>query len=109
MSNRSINVLASMMVVFLAGFCSQAFPVNDHVQSSIASREPSGPGDEDQVAVADGDSDDASDDLALLHCTSNWSPLGATFPIYLGRETITGSSYLRAGATLESQHILLRL
>src|SRR5258705_8996100 len=104
MSNRRINVLASMMVVFFAGFCSQAFPVNDHVQCSVSPREPCGLGDENKAAVADDDSDDASDDLVLLHCTSNWSPSRATFPISLGGETISGSSYLRASATLESQH-----
>ena len=97
------------MVVFLAGFCSQAFPVHDHFQCSVSSREPYGLDGETQVAVADDDSDDASDDLALLHCTSNWSPSRRDFPIYLGRETITDSSYLRARRDSESQHILLRL
>src|SRR6476660_9475474 len=104
MPNRRIHVLASMMVVFLAGFCSQAFPVNDHVQCSVSSREPCGVADENQAAVADDDSDEASDELVLLHCTSNCSPPGATFPISLGGETIARSSYLRASATLESQH-----
>src|SRR5262245_61395136 len=109
MSNRSINVLASMMVVFLAWFYSQAFPVNDQFQCSISSPEPSGLDNENLVAVADDDSEEnASDDLALLHWTST-SSSDAAFLFPLGGETTTGSSYLRASATLASQHTLLRL
>jgi hypothetical protein len=109
MSNRSINVLASMTLVFLPGFCSQEFPVNDHVRCSVSPGERCGLEDESQVAALDDDFDEASDDVVLLHCISIWSLSGATFPFSLGCETITGSLYLRASATLESQHVPLRL
>jgi hypothetical protein len=87
MSNRSINVLASMIVICTAWFCSQAFPVDDHVQCSISPREPSGPGDANQFAVADDDSDGASDDFGLLLGTSIWLPSGAAFLFPLGGRT----------------------
>jgi hypothetical protein len=109
MSNRRINVLASMMVVCLAGFCGQAFPVNDQLPCSISPRVPCGLDDETQAAVADDDSDDAPDDVLLLYRTSNGAPPFATFPISLGCETMPGSPYLVPSATLESQHVLLRL
>jgi hypothetical protein len=96
------------MAVVLLGFCSHAFPVNDYVQCSVSPRAPCGLGDETQVAVDDDDPDDASDDLVLLRYTSNGSSSGATLPSSLGGEKISGSSYLRASATLESQHALLR-
>jgi hypothetical protein len=109
MSNRRINVLASILVVLSAAYFNQAIPVNDAARRSISSPEPCGSGDENQSAIASDESDDASDDFESLHGTLNWSPSGISISQLLGDETIIGPSYPSRCATLKSQHILLRL
>jgi hypothetical protein len=109
MSNRRVHVLASMTVVFLAGFYSQAIQVNSQSNWSISSRTPSNSDGENPSAVANDDYDDVSDNFVLLHGTLNWLPLGAAIMLQPAAATTTSASHLSTRATLELQHTLLRL
>jgi len=108
MSNRRIKVLASVMVVFLAGFYSQAIPVNDHAERSISSPQPSDSDQDDQRMAPDDDSD-SSDDLQMLDCTIVSFSSHVAFLVSLSDEKIPSPWNPSTTATLESQHILLRL
>src|SRR6478672_9835118 len=101
MSNRRINVLASGMVVFLAGFYSQAIPVDDQLRRSISSHVPCGPDDNDPSTAAIVDANDSSDEILPLQCTLNW--LLSSAPIARPRrgETTVCTFPLSTSATLE--------
>ena len=109
MSNRRINDLASILGVLWAGFYVQAIVVNSQANCTISTQAPSCPDDEDQSAVANDDLDQSSDDPILLRGTLSWLTSVAAVGADQGRATIIGSLQLSTSATLESQHILLRL
>src|SRR5262245_35583326 len=109
MSNRRTLVLASIVVLLMAGFYSQAIAVNEQACCTISSRVPSNPHYDYQSAVADNDSEDSSDDLVALQGTLNLLPSATTVGLSQGHSTIIGPPRRSTGATLASQHILLRL
>ena len=109
MSNRRINVLASVMVVFLAGFYSLAIPVDDQAIRSISSQVPCDPDDNNQSTAAIDDANDASDEILLLHGTLNWPSSGVPRPRWQWNSRCILALDLPTSATLESQHVLLRL
>jgi hypothetical protein len=109
MSNRNICALAAILIVPLAGLYSQAIPVADNGTCSVSSRESSDAENQDQGAAAADDSDDVPDDFLLLHGMVNPLPSVSVAASLLGHQTSSCSSYSSMTATLESQHILLRL
>ena len=109
MSNQRITVLASLMVVFLAGFYSQAIPVDDQAKRSISPQVPSGSDDNNQSTAAILDANDASDEIVLLHCTLDRLLSGASFASPRGDETIVCTFHLSMSTPLESRRTLLRL
>jgi hypothetical protein len=108
MPNRRITILTSVLVTFWPGSYRQAIPVKDQTNCTISSQALSSPDDEDQSAVAD-DSDDSSDELILLRGTLNLLPSVAAVGLPQGHATIIGPPQYSTSATLESQHILLRV
>jgi hypothetical protein len=108
MSYRRINVLAAVMLVFLAAFYSQAIPVGDQAKCSISPQVPCGPDDNHQSMVAILDANDALDEIVLLHCTMNRLFSGVSITRPHRGETIVCPFY-SSSAILESQHPLLRL
>ena len=108
MINRKTKLLATVIVVLLAGFYSQAIRVDDQSSLSISSN-PCSQNDQDQSVAADDDSDDGFDDFVMLDCTLDWLPSDTATLHSLGGEPIICSSYLSTSATLESQHTLLKL
>jgi hypothetical protein len=109
MSNRRINVLASVMVAFLAGFFSPAIPVNDQAIRSIASQVPCDPDDNNQSTAAIDDANDASDEILLLHGTLKWSFPIASVARSCRYESSHCTSRSSTSTTLEPQHTLLKL
>jgi hypothetical protein len=108
MSNRRTHLLASIVVVCMAGFYSQVIAVSSQAVRSISSRVPSDPDAEEQTAAVD-DADDEADDSVSLHCTLSLWPSGAAVAPSHREETINCLLNHLAGATLVSQHTLLRL
>src|SRR5437868_2599428 len=106
MSNHRIQVVASMIILCLAGLYSQAIPANDHTERSISSPQSSGSDQDDQRVAAEDDSD-SSDDFQLLDCTFIVFSTHVAFLITRSDETIPGPWNPATTATLESQHILL--
>jgi len=109
MSNRRITVLASVIVVVLAGFYSHAIPVGDQAKRSISSQVPCGPGDNNQSTAAILDANDASDEIVHLHCTLNRLLSSVSIARPRKDETIGPTLHFSTSATLESQHTMLRL
>jgi hypothetical protein len=109
MSNRRINVLASVMVVFLGAFYSQAIPVGEQAKCSISPQVPCGPDDNNQSTAAILDANDAADEIVLQHCPMNRLLSGASIARPRRGKTIVCPFYSSTGAILESQHPLLRL
>jgi hypothetical protein len=109
MSYRRISVLASVIVVFLTAFYSQAIPVGGQAKCSISPQVPCGPDDNNRFTAAILDANDASDEIVLRHCTLNRLLSGASIAPPRRDETIVCTFHLSTSATLESQHTLLRL
>ena len=107
MSNRRIKVLISLLVYFWVGSHSQSIPVKGQANCTISFRKSSSPDDQDQIATAD-DSDDSFDDLTVLRRTLKSLSSVAVAGVSQARATKTGPDY-STSATLESQHIVLRL
>jgi hypothetical protein len=104
---RRIKVLTSVMVVFLAGFYSQAIPVNDHSERSISSPQSSDSDQDDQSAATD--DSDSSDDFQSLHCPIIGFPTCFALLVSLSDETILRPWNPFTTAMLESDHLHLRL
>jgi hypothetical protein len=109
MPKRRNKFLVAVMVVFLAGFSCQVIPVDHQASCSVSSRAASGPNDENQSAEADDDFKDASDGFELLHGIVNTQPSVSLVASSPGHQTAICRSYSSVTATLEAQHILLRL
>jgi hypothetical protein len=109
MPKRRNTFLVAVMMVFLAGFSSQAFPVDHQAGRSVSSRAPSNPNDENQSEVPDDDADGASDNSQLLRGIVNTLPSVSVMASSPGHQTPSRRAYSSVTATLESQHILLRL
>jgi hypothetical protein len=104
MSNRRITVVASIMILCLVASCSQAIPINSDGARSISARQSTSPNQDGERVLADDD----SDDVQSLHRNMHGSLAHVTIQAS-GGEGITLPSFLSPSATLESQHILLRL
>ena len=109
MSNRSTHVLASIFILFLAGFYSQPLPVADQSKYSVTSRGPSSSDDESLSATSDDNSDDSSDDFVPTNGVVNWLPFATFIASTVGNESSFHAAHSLPCVTLESQHILLRL
>ena len=109
MSNHSTNVLASIFVFLLAGFYSQPLPVSNQANYSVTSRGPSARDDENLSATCDDNADDSSDDFVLTSRPVNRLTFAALVASTGGNENSFHAAHSSRCATLESQHILLRL
>src|SRR5262245_27018870 len=98
MSTQRITFVVSMLILCLAACYSQAIPVNDHTALSISSRLSTSPGEDDQQALADDDSD-FTDDIQLLHANINRSLAQVTILPCVGDETIVMPSRRSTSAT----------
>jgi hypothetical protein len=109
MVTRRATILASLMLVCVPGFCSQAILVSDGAQRSISSRQPCIPEEDNRSATISAAADDASDDHLLADDTFNWPSSGVPRPRWQWNARCFFASDLPTIATLESQHVLLRL
>jgi hypothetical protein len=107
MSIRQLTTLASIMWVCFAGSVSQPIPVDRQSKSSITSRQPNSPDQDDQSAADD--DNDSSDDFQLASYTLDVLPSLAISSYPLWNESIIGLSHSSTSSTLESKHILLRV
>jgi hypothetical protein len=109
MVTRSLTIVASLTLVCMGGFYSQAIPVSDDAQRSIASRQPHVPDEDNRSAAISDAADDASEDHQLTDDTLNWPSSSVPRPRSQWNAQCILASDLRTNATLESQHVLLRL
>src|SRR5690242_5423844 len=109
MATRRISIVASLTLACMPGLYGQIVPVSDNAQRGMASLQQRIPREEDRSAAIREATDDVSDDCRLAGDTLIRPSSGVSRPHLQRKALLILVLLLPTSATLESQHVLLRL